>query len=127
MKRYYSLFFLILFCSCTQNNGNIGPIFGQWQLTQIDKEDETSEIKAIFYSFQNNIIQTLKVSSTPDYEQAFGLFTINKDSLFIEMNQGALHVNYELPTNKCSFGIRKLDKRYLILTQKNKIWHFRKY
>lgn len=46
-----------LFCCCTRNNGDIGPWFGSWQLTEIeiDGAKVSSYGENIFWAFQNDV------------------------------------------------------------------------
>lgn len=53
---------------CTRNNGDIGPLFGQWHLTQIkiDDQTDTSYDGHLFWLFQNQVVEMLQMHPAPD-------------------------------------------------------------
>ncbi|MEG0992631.1 MAG: lipocalin-like domain-containing protein [Bacteroidales bacterium] len=127
MNNFITFSLFILICTgCNQNNGNIGLLFGKWQLTSITNENEYTYHSAIFYNFQNNIIETIYVDNRQHY-QGFGEFVHKNDSLFIVMKEYNNTVNVELPGEKCSFQINELTSKKMTLSIYNKTWSFKKY
>lgn len=49
---------LLTLASCTHNNGDIGPLFGQWKVTSIDIDEKPMEDYKgnLFFSFQNDVV-----------------------------------------------------------------------
>lgn len=129
MKKYIiPLLFLYFFPSCVQNNGNIGLIFGKWQLSKVITPESQVSYPHIFYNFQNNIIETLHIIDQRDYVQAFGNFILNEDSLYINMKQNFnTDVDYQLPKQNCAFKIKQLTNNILVLSIEDKEWILKKY
>lgn len=82
--RILSLAVILLVCalgSCTQNNGYIGPIFGRWQLEEVESEGigPFSYDHDVTWAFQSNIIQLMR--SLPDHAvyMASGGFSLKDD------------------------------------------------
>lgn len=83
-KRIHSLFgllgavLLLTLTSCTHNNGDIGPLFGQWKLVSIDAQGV--EIPAydgdVFWSFQDSAIQILSRTDQHEFEQRYGNWSL---------------------------------------------------
>ena len=65
MKRIIYLVTLIAslgtILSCTQNNGYIGPLFGQWQLKKITTDAQVEVCDTVFLAFQSDLFQIRKV------------------------------------------------------------------
>lgn len=67
MKRIYSIILLVVamtaISSCTHNNGDIGPWFGIWKLTDLKVNGTTDPGYEgnVFWSFQTNIFQMKEV------------------------------------------------------------------
>lgn len=62
---------LTILPGCTTNNGDIGPLFGQWKLTEIliDGEPEPGYNGDIFWQFQSHVISMRRID--PDHTQHF--------------------------------------------------------
>lgn len=74
---------------CTRNNGDIGILFGTWQLNQIDTDNvpDTDYERNIFWKFQNDLIQLTRVypeDITPGYSYVIG--TWNEDNGYLFLN-----------------------------------------
>ena len=50
--------------SCTRNNGDIGPWFGTWKLTEItvDGTSDAGYEGNIFWKFQNDVFEMVRVN-----------------------------------------------------------------
>lgn len=57
---------LLGICSCTQNNGYIGAIFGSWSLIEISEDGIPLEMEyETIFSFQNQVVQVTKRENPP--------------------------------------------------------------
>lgn len=55
----FSLFIIMVFASCTQNDARIGTLFGQWQLERAldqDNHEVVSDPEQFFWGFQNMVV-----------------------------------------------------------------------
>ena len=76
------LFFFILISAggCTQNNGYIGPVFGSWSLVEISEDGEPLPLNdETVFSFQNEVVQVMRIISSFDREFRYGNFSISDD------------------------------------------------
>ena len=57
--------FAMVMAGCTRNNGDIGDWFGIWHMTSVDADGKPVESYEgnIFWKFQNNIINLVKVET----------------------------------------------------------------
>ncbi len=94
MKKLLSSILVILsLCmasSCTQNNGYIGLLFGQWRLHEITSATTTEVVDTIFLSFQAEVFQIRSIDYIKyEYNLLTGLFNHNEENLtlsFINVN-----------------------------------------
>lgn len=122
----------LLLVGCTQNNGYIGDIFGQWQLKEItDKNETIVGDGTLFMSFQNEVVLFRKMApdghGSGDY---IGIFIHKNDSLHLELSHGnpTILESYQIEnTTNPSFKIDRLDKKHLILSNGDKTWIYRKF
>lgn len=129
-----------LMTSC-QENGHIGNIYGQWQITSIQKGTEIKHPDQVFLAFQNDCIFARIIGT--DYHftyQIKGGFKHKGDHLYISFfidnevdGSDVLHqylsesFGFPLPHNDISFEIRQLDASKLILSNGTDIWQLRSY
>lgn len=123
---------LLLLCGCTQNNGDIGPIYGSWALigitedgTAIAMEDET------VFSFQNEIVQVIRLAEPPySSEYKYGNFSVTDKVLTLKFQAhptASGSYMYMTPTwlhfpedgKPILFDIRKLEGGSMILDLSN--------
>lgn len=76
---------LVLSAGCTRNNGDIGKLFGQWQLMSMEREGETVPDYQgnVYWSFQNTTIEMKEVVGGHEYYQSFGNFRVSDNTLFL--------------------------------------------
>lgn len=69
---------LLALTSCTHNNGDIGPLYGQWKLVSIDAQGvEIPEYNGdVFWSFQDSAIQILSRMDQHEFEQRYGNWSL---------------------------------------------------
>lgn len=91
MRKLIHIICLILFMSslsaCTQNNGDIGPLFGFWRLNELTCDGEPVagyEAGDEIWSFQNNIIFIQTLGEAHDYEERVGTWTRHDNILSID-------------------------------------------
>ncbi len=82
------LFFIYLFAaSCTQNNGNIGDLFGSWVLDSMTVDGQVSELPEEYYttwSFQGEILMVTKVDQYHATDKHYGTFTHSSSVLTLD-------------------------------------------
>lgn len=132
MKFIISIIASFILFGCTQNNGNIGNLFGQWQLKEIiTQESSINPEGRLFIAFQNNIILFKEIShETHGYTIITGNYKQNDNILSVNLFEGNPDVlNCFLITNKKDpvFFIKELDRNLLIIVQDGKEWIYRKY
>ncbi len=127
---------LLLLASCTHNNGDIGPVFGLWQLTQVeggDVEYTPSVQYTIYWCFQSTTIQMFSVDDHHNNDQRFGNFSMTDDRLNIDFPDTG---GYGAPLlglpRQCSLDVLQLDGsrmtlRYAPADSGETIYYFRKW
>ena len=80
---------LMLLCSCTHNDGDIGPLFGTWQLTErevnmVDVEESLPAVDELFWSFQSSVVRMTHVYSTSRQESVYGNWELRGDVMTLE-------------------------------------------
>lgn len=83
-----SLIFVIFsaLSSCTQNDGDIGDLFGIWSLNDMYSEDvhlSGEQCDGNFLKFQTNIVQYVKNLPYHDAQMFTGFWQLRSDSLFL--------------------------------------------
>ncbi|MGN0231876.1 MAG: lipocalin-like domain-containing protein, partial [Muribaculaceae bacterium] len=75
-------------CSCTHNNGDIGPLFGQWKITDIATTDAATgtvthnTTSGAFLSFQNDVVTLTQVYDGQHQSAlSYGQWELNGNSL----------------------------------------------
>ena len=132
MKKITILFILIipLIFSCSQNQGHIGPIFGKWQLKEIQTDDNFLFFDSIFYNFQNEYVLLQKLHTVPHLvESNMGFFVHSDDELKLELRDCTIsRVNiYQLPDTIIDFKILQLNNKKMVLRlNDDKTYFFRK-
>lgn len=73
-------------CCCTHNNGDIGPIFGKWKLTQIllDQQPAPNYTSPTFWSFQNSTMGIIRLRDNNEYDEIYSNFQISDNTLTID-------------------------------------------
>lgn len=76
---------MLIFTACTHNNGDIGPLFGNWKL---DKAEylfmQPLEIdRPMFWAFQNTTFRCIYQDNPPEGIITYGNFRLNDNTLFL--------------------------------------------
>lgn len=68
------IFILSIFWSCTHNNGDIGPYFGIWKLSQltINGEEDPAYEDNIVWKFQASAISMVRVQEYHTHFESYG-------------------------------------------------------
>ena len=136
MKRIalYIIIFIGLLVSCTQNNGNIGPLFGKWQLREIQTEDNLTAYDSIFYNFQSNIVQLQHLNpyhGIISFPPLTGFFTHTADELVLDIrNCDTWYIQryFYLPDTTVVFNIEELsNKKMNLRLDDGTVYRFRKF
>ncbi len=127
---------LLLLVSCTHNNGDIGPVFGLWQLTQVEGGDISytpSEQYTIYWCFQSTTIQMFSIDDRHHNDQRFGNFSMSDGKLYIDYpdTEGYGAPLLGLP-RQCSLDVLQLDGKRMTLRYApddngETIYYFRKW
>lgn len=71
------IFISLIFSGCTQNNGNVGDLFGSWVLDSMTVDGQTAELPDAFYttwSFQGEILMVTAVDQYHSVDKHYGTF-----------------------------------------------------
>ncbi len=118
--RYIFLIFAIglLSSGCTQNNGDIGDLFGNWRLDSVTAEGlelelYDGEIKVYTWAFQSGIIRIQKIYSNMDHLDYLGTWQRDDDELTLNFTHHADYgdENFTPPEelHLVAHGITRLD------------------
>lgn len=141
MKSYILLFALLATLTACTNDGDIGDLYGQWQLTSVQASDSSLYTPTnCFLSFQNRTVQTrivypeahIAANVTGNYQHVgdsllMQFYLVNDD--FENLTADSLIVRYlrfTTPQNM-RFRIDNLDRKKLILRSGETTWSFRNY
>ena len=74
---------VLLTSSCTKNNGNIGDIFGMWQIQsiQVNDQDATPTTKTLYLSFQSNALLLRGANDSKRTDEVYGSFVHEGDNI----------------------------------------------
>ena len=128
--------------SCMHNGGDIGYLFGQWRLEQVEYNDVAQECDTVFFSFQSNVFQMRKIIyNSYDYSVFMGLYEHQED--FIKFNiynynskeiltpeyeqatlvdLASLHIDTVVPV----FKVIELDNKYMTLEYNDYYYYLKK-
>lgn len=91
MKRHTSIIALLgilmlLATGCTHNNGDIGPLFGQWKVTTMEGNGTQLPEYAgnMFWSFQSQTIEIKTVGDNHTTRSGFGNWSREGDELLLD-------------------------------------------
>lgn len=142
----FVLFLTVLVVPSCTNDGDIGDLYGQWQLRQYQRGDSVATFDEAFMSFQNSVVQ-MQVSNS-DAHRSFsiwGNFQHVGDSLFLDFTVTAIVKGemasppsisdlllqyFALPvdsTNSSRLRILRLDDGKLHLERGGEVWQYRKF
>ncbi|MFI3240504.1 MAG: lipocalin-like domain-containing protein, partial [Bacteroidales bacterium] len=75
----------IIISSCTQNDGNIGELFGSWYIEsiEIDGVESVSYDGNIFFAFQNSVTTMTQVDEYNERTTRYGSWSMTDDILYL--------------------------------------------
>jgi hypothetical protein len=91
---------LLLSWGCTTNNGDIGPLYGQWKLTDIsvDGVSDANYAGDIFWLFQSHVISMRRTDADHTQHACYGSWTRPTDDLleldFTHTDDGSPDIDY---------------------------------
>lgn len=120
------LFLGIVVSSCTHNDGNIGPLFGKWQLIEMWENGTMTPHDSLYYNFQSSVIKLQLVHRggiENTIENYFGSYVRENDILKFKIMEPSWF-DTELPpvfklkmNEEYTFYIEKLTSSKMILTR----------
>lgn len=88
MKQLTLLFLTALFAlgACTRNDGGVSDLYGQWQLTGVERDgiSDTDYKGGVYWSFQNATIEMKQTYPDHSYFQTFGNYRVADATLFLD-------------------------------------------
>lgn len=110
---------MVWLCGCTRNDGDIGPLFGTWQLTEREVTGEEVSaplppVKGLFWSFQSSVIEMKHVYGTSRYESVYGNWDLQGKTLTLDFPDPAQPMLEEfLLPRRCEVEVTELDGKNL--------------
>ncbi|MEG1617183.1 MAG: lipocalin-like domain-containing protein [Bacteroidales bacterium] len=130
MKYLIVLSLSLLISGCTQNNGQIGDLFGLWILAEKYPTNHTeinNQDSRLFIAFQGEIVCLKNIVAPHSYKECFGKYKLSCDSITFEFLEGDLSIINDFNFNKKeTFGINT-SKKKLTLSKEQCYWNFSKY
>ncbi len=82
--------FMLLTCGCTQNNGNIGKLFGSWSLMELTEDGTVLSLpdgaQGAILSFQSNVVRFLLIFNPEDSRHCLATWSRIDDKLVLDFN-----------------------------------------
>ncbi|MCH5220850.1 MAG: lipocalin-like domain-containing protein [Muribaculaceae bacterium] len=102
MKNFRKIFFGIItftICSCTQNGGHIGRLFGSWYLYEmtVDNVPQDFDGEDCFWGFQANIIQITCTDNFHNATRYVGSWSEAENILTLSFDYSDDHNKYTTP------------------------------
>ena len=81
----FSIFVILLtslLAACTHNDGDIGPLFGSWQLESIEVDGtvDSSYTGNVFWGFQSSVIRMAVVNEHHEHVDYWGTWKLSEVS-----------------------------------------------
>ena len=121
---FTALLAIAAMCSCTHNNGDIGPLFGQWKITDIATTDAATgtvthnATSGAFLSFQNDVVTLTQVyDGQHQLALSYGKWEINGNSLtlYFDISDG-VSLPGAMFYPRADFNIETLSGSELVMT-----------
>lgn len=106
MKKFCSIIILVLIfavTSCTHNNGDIGPLFGQWIMTDITADGQSiSDVTPTDWNwrFQNQVILISQVDNVAHtHNEYWGSWSQSGKTITVNYRNTdpSINFNYDIP------------------------------
>lgn len=121
---FTALLAIAAMCSCTHNNGDIGPLFGQWKITDIATTDAVTgtvthnATSGAFLSFQNDVVTLTQVYDGQHQSAlSYGKWELNGNSLtlYFDISDG-VSLPGAMFYPRADFNIETLSGSELVMT-----------
>lgn len=121
---FTALLAIAALCSCTHNNGDIGPLFGQWKITDIATTDAVTgtvthnATSGAFLSFQNDVVTLTQVYDGQHQSAlSYGQWELNGNSLtlYFDISDG-VSLPGAMFYPRADFNIETLSGSELVMT-----------
>lgn len=121
---FTALLAIAAMCSCTHNNGDIGPLFGQWKITDIATTDAVTgtvthnATSGAFLSFQNDVVTLTQVYDGQHLSAlSYGQWELNGNSLtlYFDISDG-VSLPGAMFYPRADFNIETLSGSELVMT-----------
>ena len=121
---FTALLAIAALCSCTYNNGDIGPLFGQWKITDIATTDAVTgtvthnATSGAFLSFQNDVVTLTQVYDGQHQSAlSYGQWELNGNSLtlYFDISDG-VSLPGAMFYPRADFNIETLSGSELVMT-----------
>ena len=121
---FTALLAIAAMCSCTHNNGDIGPLFGQWKITDISTTDAVTgtvthnATSGAFLSFQNDVVTLTQVYDGQHQSAlSYGQWELNGNSLtlYFDISDG-VSLPGAMFYPRADFNIETLSGSELVMT-----------
>lgn len=121
---FTALLAIAAMCSCTHNNGDIGPLFGQWKITDIATTDAATgtvthnATSGAFLSFQNDVVTLTQVYDGQHLSAlSYGQWELNGNSLtlYFDISDG-VSLPGAMFYPRADFNIETLSGSELVMT-----------
>ena len=119
-----ALMTMLLTGGCTYNNGDIGPLFGNWKLHSIETDDPqyameqmVPEGMGLFIAFQSSTVKMYLVNPEGSADNRYGNYRLEDNTLFLDFPDTDLahgHPLLGLP-DVCELQLLRLDGNRLVL------------
>lgn len=119
-----ALMTMLLTGGCTHNNGDIGPLFGNWKLRSIETDDPQYSMEqlvpegmGLFIAFQSSTVKMYLVHPEGSADNRYGNYRLEDNTLFFDFPDTGLphgHPLLGLP-DVCELQLLRLDGRRLVL------------
>lgn len=88
MKKIYIVLIAVMALmasACTQNGGHLGKLFGRWHLERIeaDNMEAPEQDGELYWAFQNDMIQMQLDLGEHEFQESYGLFRMDDNSLYL--------------------------------------------
>ena len=136
MKKYILGIIALVSLSCTKNDGDIGHLFGKWQLKSYTENENTITFDSLFMSFQGNVMDIRKLDPKTMFKPNYGLYENSGYYLFFYLSETDnsidefyldLYKEFHFDSNKELVAIEKLSKKKMTLEKRGRKWYFEKF
>lgn len=105
---------------CTHNNGDIGPLFGNWKLTEASGLPQGAAPKGIFWAFQSSVVQLLRNDGYAESTIVYGNWHLDEENLILDFPDEDYAPLPELALpRQCSLQVEYMSRSRLKLTYTN--------